>query len=79
MTSEPQRHELDLGFTKTIKETTIIVKIKIKKIKKRKIKRKKRKKNPRTQTAGVSQTHNTQQTHSGAKTMRWLMKKSMAR
>jgi hypothetical protein len=30
MTSEPQRHELDLGFTKTIKETTIIVKIKIK-------------------------------------------------
>ena len=56
MTSEPQRHELDLGFTKTIKETTIIVKIKIKE--------KKRNKKPKNANSGgntnTQHTTNTQ-------------------
>ena len=54
MTSEPQRHELDLGFTKTIKETTIIVKNKNKK------KEKKEEKKPKNANSGG--TTNTQHT-----------------
>ena len=55
MTSEPQRHELDLGFTKTIKETTIIVKIKIKE--------KKRNKKPKNaNSGGITNTQHTTNT-----------------
>ena len=61
MTSEPQRHELDLGFTKTIKETTIIVKIKIKE-KKEEEKRRKKKRNKKPKNANSGGITNTQHT-----------------